>query len=43
MDTIKIISWNIACMPNYLNTFSYVEPRLNIIMKFIEIHNPDIL
>jgi sphingomyelin phosphodiesterase len=40
---MKIFSWNIACMPNYVNTFGNVEPRLNNIMKFIEIHNPDII
>lgn len=43
MTTIKVFSWNIACMPNYVNTFGNVEPRLNNIIKFIEIHNPDII
>jgi len=43
MDTMKVFSWNIACMPNYVNTFGNVESRLNNIIKFIEIHNPDII
>ena len=43
MPVIKIISWNIACMPNYINTFCNVESRLGNIIKFIEIHNPDII
>jgi len=43
MTTIKVFSWNIACMPNYINTFGNVEYRLNNIIKFIEINNPDII
>ena len=43
MPEIKIISWNIACMPNYINTFGNVECRLENIIKFIELHNPDII
>ena len=43
MLEIKIISWNIACMPNYINTFGNVESRLGNIIKFIDIHNPDII
>lgn len=43
MPVIKIISWNIACMPNCINSFGNVENRLEIIKKFIEIHNPDII
>ena len=30
-------------MPNYVNTFGNVESRLDNIIKFIEIHNPDII
>ena len=43
MTTMKIFSWNIACLPNYVNTFGNVESRLDNIIKFIEIHNPDII
>jgi len=43
MTTIKVFSWNIACMPNYINTFGNVESRLDNIIKFIDIHNPDII
>ena len=43
MTTIKVFSWNIACMPNYLNIFGNIENRLENIIKFIEIHNPDII
>ena len=43
MTTMKVFSWNIACMPNYVNTFGNVESRLDNIIKFIEIHNPDII
>ena len=28
MLEIKIISWNIACMPNYINTFGNVESNI---------------
>jgi exonuclease III len=30
-------------MPNYVNTFGNVESILDNIIKFIEIHNPDII
>jgi exonuclease III len=43
MPVIKIISWNIACMPNCINSFGNVENRLENIIKFIDIHNPDII
>ena len=43
MTIMKVFSWNIACMPNYINTFGNVESRLDNIIKFIEIHNPDII
>ena len=43
MPIIKVLSWNIACMPNYVNTFGNVENRLQNIIKFIEINNPDII
>ena len=43
MSIIKILSWNIACLPNYANSFGNVELRLDNIIKFIEINNPDII
>ena len=43
MSEIKIMSWNIACLPNYINSFANVEKRLPDIIRFIEIHNPDII
>ena len=43
MPILKILSWNIACMPNYVNTFGNVEYRLEGIKKFIELNNPDII
>ena len=43
MSEIKIMSWNIACLPNYVNSFGNVEKRLPNIIKFIEMHNPDII
>ena len=40
---IKILSWNIACLPENINTFKNNKNRLKGIMKFIEYKNPDII
>ena len=43
MKIIKVISWNIACLPKYININGDIENRLKGIIKFIELNNPDIV
>ena len=40
---MKIISWNIACIPNYFNIFGNPINRIPCILKVIEKHNADII
>ena len=40
---IKILSWNIACLPETINTFKNNKNRIKAIIKFIEYNKPDII
>ena len=40
---MKILSWNIACLPNYCNIFSNPIDRIPRILSIIEKHDADII
>lgn len=40
---LKILSWNIACLPQKINTLKNSTKRLKSITKFIELSKPDII
>ena len=40
---MKILSWNIACLPNYCNIFSNPINRIPRILNIIEKHDADII
>ena len=40
---LKILSWNIACLPQKINTLKNSAKRLKSITKFIELSKPDII
>lgn len=43
MATLDIVSWNIACIPSYINTFSPPKDRIQEIIKLLKSSSADII